>query len=943
MAWRFKVSKFKNAAPRYPKREEWIQDIPVGMMMQSCGNHIAASNDYIAFNVDSGGGGNVGVLPLDTKGRVGQSLPLLHAHGDYVTDIKFSPFNNQLLATCSADTTVKIWNLPETERLSENIVTSSSNNLPGQQHRIEVLAWNTVADNILATGVSKYIKLFDVTSLEEKYEFSNHGDQVQSLCWNGSGTYMVTSCKDKKIRIIDPRGNALVQECHGHRSNRDCRAIFLGDNDYILTTGFNMSREREVMLFDSRKLGSPVKVHQLDNSNGTLMPLFDEDTNMLMLVGKGDTSWSYFEVSTSDPYLTQNNIERTEKSEQIKGACFIPKLSVNVMEGEVDRLILLLHNTIIPLPYIVPRRQYTDFHSDLFPDTKSDVPALTSDQWFNGQNNEVTKTSLNPDVRSKQQRTASSGDKIQSSKTETIVSDSSKQDKSSTVTSSKPSPQQQNTVQKSSVTTSISTIQKPSVQEPVVPSQPPKPSKAAKAFASLHLSKCKYLKGVSEHPSKHIVNIRKLCRTLPGQSNIFCANNKRCAFPIEGSGGLVAILELGKPGRLPDTGVPVVQNGSKVNDFMFDPFDDNRILVGCDNAKVYVWTLPDDGLTETLTDYDSYLMSHTEKIYFLRFHPLAKDVVLTASYDLTIKIWDLSDNTEQIELLSHEDEIFSAEWSPDGKYIATVCKDKKIRIYDPRTSQEPIKVGTGPDGSRGARIVWVLNMKYLFVSGFNKSSQRLLSIYSVEKLDKALYSFELEVSPAVLVPKYDEGTNTIFLTGRGEGTILAIEVSEEYPHLYPLETTKLDGLHQSIDIMSKTTCNVRNVEIARLWRLTQTAIEPISFTVPRVKTDYFQDDLFPPVVNNSKPIMSSQEWFSGVNKIPEKISLRPSDMKPLSEAPVEAPKAKKYDSYNADTYKTDDMKKEELISAMTSKLDIKEEPLPQDEAEGVDSDEWGDD
>ena len=32
----------------------------------------------------------------------------------------------------------------------------------------------------------------------------------------------------------------------------------------------------------------------------------------------------------------------------------------------------------------------------------------------------------------------------------------------------------------------------------------------------------------------------------------------------------------------------------------------------------------------------------------------------------------------------------------------------------------------------------------------------------------------------------------------------------------------------------------------------------------------------------------------------------------MSEAPVEAPKARKYDSYNPETYKTDDEKKEEV-------------------------------
>lgn len=60
----------------------------------------------------------------------------------------------------------------------------------------------------------------------------------------------------------------------------------------------------------------------------------------------------------------------------------------------------------------------------------------------------------------------------------------------------------------------------------------------------------------------------------------------------------------------------------------------------------------------------------------------------------------------------------------------------------------------------------------------------------------------------------------------------------------------------------------------------------------------------------------------------------------MSEAPVQAPKPKKFDSYQPETYKTDEMKKEELLSAMTKKLDISDKPLPQDLTEGVEDDEW---
>lgn len=75
---------------------------------------------------------------------------------------------------------------------------------------------------------------------------------------------------------------------------------------------------------------------------------------------------------------------------------------------------------------------------------------------------------------------------------------------------------------------------------------------------------------------------------------------------------------------------------------------------------------------------------------------------------------------------------------------------------------------------------------------------------------------------------------------QGEGAIYAYEVSEEYPHLFPLETTKPEGLHQGMVLMAKTTCNVRNVEIARAWRLTKTSVEPMSFTVPRLKVNFIK-------------------------------------------------------------------------------------------------------
>jgi len=126
MAWRFKASKYKNAAPIVPKPEACVRDICVGSY-QTYGNNIAASAAFMTFNVDHNGlrpflsvlilcfdfciffaGSNLAVLPIDDCGRKSKTMPLLHAHTDTVTDMAFSPFNDGLLATGSQDCLVNI-------------------------------------------------------------------------------------------------------------------------------------------------------------------------------------------------------------------------------------------------------------------------------------------------------------------------------------------------------------------------------------------------------------------------------------------------------------------------------------------------------------------------------------------------------------------------------------------------------------------------------------------------------------------------------------------------------------------------------------------------------------------------------------------------------------------------------------------------------------------
>lgn len=70
---------------------------------------------------------------------------------------------------------------------------------------------------------------------------------------------------------------------------------------------------------------------------------------------------------------------------------------------------------------------------------------------------------------------------------------------------------------------------------------------------------------------------------------------------------------------------------------------------------------------------------------------------------------------------------------------------------------------------------------------------------------------------------------------QGDSTIYAFEVTEEPPYCCPLSHHRCSSLHQGLSFLPKNKCDVASVEFASALRLTNNTIEPLSFTVPRIK------------------------------------------------------------------------------------------------------------
>ena len=86
-------------------------------------------------------------------------------------------------------------------------MTTSTIDLVGHRKKVGIIKWHPTADNVLASAGFDYdVIVWDVLQGSPVTVMSCHNDVINCLTWNFNGTLLATTSKDKKTRIIDPRG-----------------------------------------------------------------------------------------------------------------------------------------------------------------------------------------------------------------------------------------------------------------------------------------------------------------------------------------------------------------------------------------------------------------------------------------------------------------------------------------------------------------------------------------------------------------------------------------------------------------------------------------------------------------------------------------------------------------------------------------------------------------
>lgn len=91
-------------------------------------------------------------------------------HTGAILDIKWNPFNDNIIASASDDASVKLWYIPDgglTANLTECLV-----QLTGHKRRVGFVEWHPTADNILASVGFDYTVRFSSKKIKSFFFFA---------------------------------------------------------------------------------------------------------------------------------------------------------------------------------------------------------------------------------------------------------------------------------------------------------------------------------------------------------------------------------------------------------------------------------------------------------------------------------------------------------------------------------------------------------------------------------------------------------------------------------------------------------------------------------------------------------------------------------------------------------------------------------------------------
>jgi hypothetical protein len=327
----------------------------------------------------------------------------------------------------------------------------------------------------------------------------------------------------------------------------------------------------------------------------------------------------------------------------------------------------------------------------------------------------------------------------------------------------------------------------------------------------------------------------------------------------------------------------------QVSTFDLSPHDQFLAATATTAGVAKTWRIPSkDGLTTDLNECEQTLECEG-KVSRVMFHPYVPECLVTCATDFdgqgSITFWNTKNGQKEIELEStHDGIITDVSFSPYCSLIATSCKDGFIRIINVKT-KEIVKKFAPLETKRDTQVI-LMSRDRVLTSGFQRGSRRTMSLWDLSgDLTKPLSTHDFFAGTGSILIHYDRDSQIIFASHHAAFATDTFRVLND--KLDKLNTSTAFSDLRGIAFFNKHACDVKGVEVLKSVRLSKNEVIPMSWTVPRKRKEFFQDDLYPDTMAPG-PVQSADAFFNGtpVTEL-NMVSLQPQGMTPLSQAPAE--------------------------------------------------------
>jgi coronin-1B/1C/6 len=178
--------------------------------------------------------------------------------------------------------------------------------------------------------------------------------------------------------------------------------------------------------------------------------------------------------------------------------------------------------------------------------------------------------------------------------------------------------------------------------------------------------------------------------------------------------------------------LPLIKgHAGAITDLSFSPFHDHLLASASEDGKIQLWMIPEDGLTQHITQEDMALAGHSKKVMNIKWHNSVEGLLASSSIDNTVKVWDVNQG-KCAYTFNFKSNSTSLQWNPKGNMLGTMIKGSIFSLFDPRANEDSLLSQPSHASTKSQKFQWI-DDDTIVSCGFNQLNEREWAVWDLRQ------------------------------------------------------------------------------------------------------------------------------------------------------------------------------------------------------------------